>query len=948
MYFAFQQLLFDIKRFTYYCLFRSKFTILSRIVFVSLVITVSFCFVNVVVAQSFGIENVGNIMINMISSAILFLSKYVMAFGIFLLEFFIEAAAYNGFSDAPPVLLGWFMIRDVANMFFVIALLVIAFGTILGLDNYEWKKTLGKLIIAAILINFSKLIAQFIIDIAHVFTMTFLNAISATAGGNLIAMFSFDKLFNVLAPQPDPNSVFGASDDIRFDIFASAVLILVFSVMAMVTIGAYTIIMITRIAALWVAIILSPLAYILSVLPPTERYASEYWSQFTNYVIAAPVMVFFLWIAFASFGSGNIASEIGVNPGSGASIAGGSGAVIQGLPTNPSVGLSEAGTWENMSSFIIAIVFLVVGIERVQALNVKGGSLAQTAVSWGKSTVAIASGYAAGRYLYEGATDLGKKGIKAAAYHAPLGGRFWKSTGTAVAGRVGYEWNKRKQVREEKYAAWEKKQQKEGNTGRVFAGRALGVATGGLIVGQTAARYEKIAGDWKDAAERQKFITDESFGTGSTTEAGKVKTNVTARKRSLEQMLEEKKAKKVEQEEIDIIQRVEDAASSGKKADFHEQSAVDKLGVAAADRYARGELGKEKTVYDGRRAAGVLRKNGKELEAQSVMKSAYAKNLKAEQEVFLNMDYSTRIQTATKIASNMQTTTNPEDLKKMRSDMVKLLTLAAENGEEEYSEMLGEVLQQVHGNNDFEMNREVEGQRILEATTGRVINNQGDFLSAEKSLSGTQTFRNSGESQAAMAALAGALKKQVSEGGIRGVGAIVEGTPGDATKFGTDSDEFTPINYRFAMHNFGGTTMNTRAAEDLKRKKGTEEYFQRKINFKNTTTSHRFMNMKGDKIQGISDDAAKQMVESLGGFGDQREVASGFSGDFASTNEATQFANDVAREEFKNRVLIPLKAKYASPNLQSVFNKLMETQFSDFAGPPGVVPPTNAYQINLY
>jgi len=89
-------------------------------------------------------------------------------------------------------------------------------------------------------------------------------------------------------------------------------------------------------------------------------------------------------------------------------------------------------------------------------------------------------------------------------------------------------------------------------------------------------------------------------------------------------------------------------------------------------------------------------------------------------------------------------------------------------------------------------------------------------------------------------------------------------------------------------------------------------------------------------------------VESLGGFGDQREVASGFSGDFASTNEATQFANDVAREEFKNRVLIPLKAKYASPNLQSVFNKLMETQFSDFAGPPGVVPPTNAYQINLY
>ena len=51
---------------------------------------------------------------------------------VFFLKFFITLASYNGYIDTPTVELGWVMVRDVANMFFVIALLVIAFGTILG------------------------------------------------------------------------------------------------------------------------------------------------------------------------------------------------------------------------------------------------------------------------------------------------------------------------------------------------------------------------------------------------------------------------------------------------------------------------------------------------------------------------------------------------------------------------------------------------------------------------------------------------------------------------------------------------------------------------------------------------------------------------------------------------------------------------------------------------
>jgi hypothetical protein len=93
--------------------------------------------------------------LTMITKAILMIAQICIKMTIFALEFFVKLAKYNGYVDAPIVILGWTMIRDIANMFFVVVLLVIAFGTILGLEQYEWKKTMVNFILAAIFINFS-------------------------------------------------------------------------------------------------------------------------------------------------------------------------------------------------------------------------------------------------------------------------------------------------------------------------------------------------------------------------------------------------------------------------------------------------------------------------------------------------------------------------------------------------------------------------------------------------------------------------------------------------------------------------------------------------------------------------------------------------------------------------------------------------------------------------
>lgn len=372
--------------------------------------------VGISVAHAQGTEPSGftNGILKAVSSIMLKLAEVCIKMSLFFLKFFLELARYNGYLDAPPVIIGWVMVRDVANMFFVVVLLAIAIGTILGIEQYEWKKTLVKLILAAVFINFSKLIAQLLIDIAHVFTMTFLNAITATAGGNLINMFGFDKMVSILSQAPENAGV----SNIRLDIVAGSILALIFAAFAMATIGAYLFVMALRVVVLWTLIILAPLAYLLGAIPNTQSYAKEYWDTFIRHVMVAPVMVFFLWLSFATLGNGNIASQINLKLG-GDTLGGAIGqTTAAATAANPSTSILEITTWENMANFMIAIAFLLIGISVVQKLGVKGGDMVSGAVSFAKNVALLASGYAAGRWIagkgVEGTKFAAKGGVKLA------------------------------------------------------------------------------------------------------------------------------------------------------------------------------------------------------------------------------------------------------------------------------------------------------------------------------------------------------------------------------------------------------------------------------------------------------------------------------------------------------------------------------------------------------
>lgn len=113
----------------------------------------------------------------------------------------ITIAQYNGFLSSTAVTNGWVIVRDLCNMFFIVVLLVIAIATILKIEMYHYKKLLGRLIIMAVLINFSKLICGLVIDFSQVLMMTFVNGFSAAAGGNFIQALKLEEIMNV---KPEP------------------------------------------------------------------------------------------------------------------------------------------------------------------------------------------------------------------------------------------------------------------------------------------------------------------------------------------------------------------------------------------------------------------------------------------------------------------------------------------------------------------------------------------------------------------------------------------------------------------------------------------------------------------------------------------------------------------------------------------------------------------------
>lgn len=306
----------------------------------------------------------------------------------------INVATYNDFVVAPPVEQGWTIVRDVTNMFFILVLLAIAFGTILGVDDWSYKnKRLSGLLVMAVVVNFSRTICGLLIDFSQVVMLTFVYGFREAAGANFFTGLQLNKALEAQTAdnflQKTADQAIKASSSVVFGAVVALILALLMIVGATIIVMYLTIMLVVRIVYLWLLIVLSPLAFFMKVVPGSMakgQYA-DWWKRFNSQLVFGPLMAFFLWLSLVSVSSGQSLFK-GVGTRSDVQKATGSEGLYEF-----NGGQSAAFTTKVIQEYLIALCLMAGGAMMAQQIAGATGSVAKTAAGTGiKAGVKSAKG----------------------------------------------------------------------------------------------------------------------------------------------------------------------------------------------------------------------------------------------------------------------------------------------------------------------------------------------------------------------------------------------------------------------------------------------------------------------------------------------------------------------------------------------------------------------------
>lgn len=350
---------------------------------------------------------------------------YMFAFLIKLAAFFVSYALHLNqtlLDFSPPfVLIGWGVFRDIANLGFVFGIIIIAISTILRFKSYRMQSILWKLIAAALLVNFSLVIAGTIIKVSDVFSNYFLDQIAGgnlmTASKKIVDVFQLQNIHSDLKMlnnvvvlgtsnvKKSSNIIVKAFRFIRGPLLfelVGALIAMIMEILIFLVLIAFAFMLSLRYFYLAFLLILSPLALLLWIFPSTTSHWNEWWKKFIHWTLYAPSILFFLWLTLKVMGaSTQYYNEID-NSANALITSGGDAPVVANI---------EFGY---LMSSVMALAMLIGGMKISQSIGYGGTSLASGAWNKGKNLskkFAINKSRRAGARLLNKA-DLGKAGEK--------------------------------------------------------------------------------------------------------------------------------------------------------------------------------------------------------------------------------------------------------------------------------------------------------------------------------------------------------------------------------------------------------------------------------------------------------------------------------------------------------------------------------------------------------
>lgn len=289
----------------------------------------------------------------------------------------------NNYGRIPAINNAWDSIRDLANMSFIFILLYAAIKTILGAGS-DTKKLVVNIIIVAILINFSLFFTKVIIDASNVLALFFYDA---AAPGALAAANPWTQggISNSFMANLHLASLYKASEVTISSIFTIGVLGSIMLIIAGFVFFSVAFMFITRYVVLILVLILSPIAFMASVLPALRGASGKWWDALVGQAFFAPIYFMITWIALSVLT--DISTALGIS-------------VDGSLGDLSNVGIvvtAQDGTFALFMNFMVVIVFLLASLAIAKSWANRAGSGSTKLTKWVTGAAGAATFGMAGR-----------------------------------------------------------------------------------------------------------------------------------------------------------------------------------------------------------------------------------------------------------------------------------------------------------------------------------------------------------------------------------------------------------------------------------------------------------------------------------------------------------------------------------------------------------------------
>ena len=240
----------------------------------------------------------------------LLLSKAALEGSVWLLETMADPARME-IMESEMVQIGWQFTSSLANTAIIIILIVIGIATILNKDSYGVKKALPKLIIVALLVNFSLVLVGAVVDIANIILMTFFEmeigsqitgALAESWGSIITSMSAYltasMTAFAIPFSAPFAQIAFvGAMTGFFLPQIIDAVMQTVIGSFMAVTLFTYGVLFAVRVFVIQILAVVSPLAFIAWVLPKTRNLWERWFKTLVGWASLGIVLMFFLLLS---------------------------------------------------------------------------------------------------------------------------------------------------------------------------------------------------------------------------------------------------------------------------------------------------------------------------------------------------------------------------------------------------------------------------------------------------------------------------------------------------------------------------------------------------------------------------------------------------------------------------------------------------------------------------